>query len=186
MIGGGILTLNKICEWSVCKTIFTWFGGIQYIPSKGFCSFTFIYECLLFLTAVKKKRRSTATVIILFTHECWLLIHRDMSHHQLTPHSHMSAWLYHCRQEKQQIRCYSCHFSNLIGLSKGLTNCDTPFIADGVPTMTCNGACSTVRMTLEGEKGYLVVRNCISRCQDASEDDVHVECCHGDLCNGTR
>ena len=88
-------------------------------------------------------------------------------------------------EKPEPATCYTCHFSKTSGHAQGMSNCDEPFNATGIPTINCKGSCATTKTTL-GDGEYMIIRSCLPRCKDLREPHSSVNCCSGSNCNGSK
>ncbi|KAI0234090.1 hypothetical protein LSAT2_015702 [Lamellibrachia satsuma] len=93
---------------------------------------------------------------------------------------------YSYNNEHPQILCYSCRFKNRDGHVSGMPGCGKSFVKAGIPTVSCQGPCSTIYQKVN-EKQFLITRNCVPSCKELRSQIGTIECCHTTLCNaGTR
>ena len=99
-----------------------------------------------------------------------------------------------------RVKCYTCHFSSMSQHIHGMPHCDEPFKEEGVPVVSCEGACAITKNLLDtssspssssssslsssSSRDYMLSRSCLPNCKDMHDAYAVVKCCHGNLCNG--
>lgn len=89
------------------------------------------------------------------------------------------------KPKPEPMQCYTCHFSKRQHHEQGMANCDEPFREEGIPLITCDGACARTR-TVIGDGEYMLIRSCLPNCKNVAGPLSIVECCYGTKCNGAR
>ena len=80
------------------------------------------------------------------------------------------------------VSCYVCHYTKTLNHEQGLSNCDDPFLPDGIPLVNCDGFCARTK-TKMSEGGTMIIRSCLPNCKNVKNHVISIECCVGAECN---